>query len=57
MNNQQQNVDYNKVINRPVTCIYCGSHVHGKQCSSNQGVQQIKWICSRCNQLVKVGNV
>jgi ribosomal protein S27AE len=57
MNTQQTKVDYNKVVNRPVTCIYCGSQVMGKSSYSPQGTQQIRWVCERCNQLVKIGNV
>lgn len=49
---QKQTTDYNKVVNRPVSCIYCGASVNGRQ----QG-QQIKWVCPRCSQLVKIGNV
>lgn len=53
---EQQKVDYNKVSNRPITCIYCGATVVGRVQKTPQG-EQIKWICDRCNQLVKVGNV
>jgi hypothetical protein len=57
MNDQQQTKpDYNRVANRPVGCFYCGASVTGRQVSTPQG-NQIKWICPRCNQLVKVGNV
>ena len=51
-NKQQKVVDYNKVTNKPIGCFYCGATAYGK----TQG-NQIKWICPRCNQLVKVGNV
>lgn len=56
MDQNQQKIDYNKVSNRPVTCIYCGATVVGRVQKTPQG-EQIKWICDRCNQLVKVGNV
>jgi hypothetical protein len=50
---------YTKVNNIPIGCTFCGATVHGKvfECknSNNQSEQQIKWICGRCSNLVKVG--
>lgn len=56
MDNKETKPDYNKVVNRPIGCFYCGASVNGKSVSGPQG-HQIKWICPRCNQLVKIGNV
>jgi hypothetical protein len=52
MDNKEQKIDYNKVNNKPVGCFYCGATAYGKVQNN-----QIKWVCPRCNQLVKVGNV
>lgn len=53
---------YQKVTNIPVGCTFCGATVNGKvnqvtDPKTKQVVKECRWICSRCNNLVKIGNV
>lgn len=59
MNNNPQ---YQNVENRPIGCTFCGAHVHGKinenkNPKTKQIVKECRWTCSRCGNLVKIGNV
>lgn len=53
---------YAQVENRPIPCNFCGATVHGKviekkDTKTNEIVKECRWICSRCNNLSKIGNV
>jgi hypothetical protein len=59
MNNNPQ---YQNLENRPIGCTFCGSHVTGKvntrvDHKTKQTINECRWVCSRCGNLVKVGNV
>ena len=59
MNNTPQ---YQSVENKPIGCTFCGSHVIGKvsekaNSRTKEIVKECRWVCSRCGNLVKVGNV
>jgi transposase-like protein len=47
MNNKPE---YKQVTNIPIGCTFCGSTVHGKVVG-----EQVRWVCPRCSNLVKVG--
>ena len=53
---QNNTPNYPQVTNKPIACTHCGAYVNGRQISTPQG-DQIKWICGRCNNLVKIGRV
>lgn len=38
--------------NIPIGCTFCGATVQGKVVG-----EQIRWVCPRCSNLVKVGKV
>jgi DNA-directed RNA polymerase subunit RPC12/RpoP len=52
MNNKPQ---HKTLSNIPIGCTFCGATVHGKILESKNNERQIKWICPRCSNLVKVG--
>jgi ribosomal protein S27AE len=53
MNNKPE---YKSVSNIPIGCTFCGATVFGKVMEShNKSEKQIRWVCSRCSNLVKVG--
>lgn len=56
MNNKPQ---YQSLNNTPIGCTFCGATVFGKilenKTSSGETEKQIKWVCPRCSNLVKVG--
>lgn len=58
-----QQAQYLTVDNRPISCSFCGATVNGKiiervvNPNSKETVKECRWICSRCNNLVKVGVV
>lgn len=59
MNNIPQ---YQTVENRPIGCTFCGAQVQGrvtekKDVKSDESYKECRWICGRCGNLVKVGNV
>jgi hypothetical protein len=59
MNNQSS---YATVANRPIACTFCGAHVQGQvtpiQNPNTKITENVcKWVCSRCNNLVRVGKV
>jgi hypothetical protein len=59
MNNKP---NFQNVENRPIGCTFCGSHVTGKisprfDTKTKQNINECRWVCSRCGNLVKVGNV
>lgn len=59
MNNRPQ---YQNLNNIPVGCTFCGATVHGKVLEkkdpkTQQVVKECRWVCSRCANLVKVGNL
>jgi hypothetical protein len=59
MNN---NAQYQSVENRPIGCTFCGAQVQGritekKDPRSHQIVKECRWVCGRCGNLSKVGNV
>lgn len=53
---------YMSVDNRPIACSFCGATVNGRVTpkidpSTKETVQECRWVCSRCGNLVKIGNV
>jgi len=59
MNNTPQ---YQTVENRPIPCSFCGASVSGRVMErmdpyTKNIVKECKWICSRCGNLSKVGNI
>jgi len=53
---------YQTLENRPISCTFCGATVHGRineriDPSTKQVVKECKWICGRCNNMVRIGNV
>jgi hypothetical protein len=59
MNNIPQ---YQNVENRPIGCTFCGAQVQGRTTErqnhkTKQVVKECRWTCSRCHNLVKIGNV
>jgi hypothetical protein len=57
-----QSAQYQSVANKPIGCTFCGATVQGKVNQSTnpktkQIVKECRWVCSRCNNLVKIGNV
>ena len=59
MNNTPQ---YQNVENRPIGCTFCGAHVQGRinekvNPKTKQVVKECRWVCSRCGNVVKIGNV
>ena len=59
MNNIPQ---YPTVQNVAVSCTFCGANVQGRVTeridpTTKQVVKECKWICGRCSNLVKIGNV
>jgi hypothetical protein len=59
MNN---NAQYQSVENRPIGCTFCGAQVQGrisekKDPRTKQLVKECRWVCGRCGNLSKVGNV
>jgi hypothetical protein len=59
MNNNSQ---YQIVENRPIGCTFCGATVQGKvnqhiNSKTKEVIKECRWVCSRCNSLVKIGNV
>lgn len=59
MNNKPH---YLTVENRPIPCSFCGASVQGRiteknDPSSKELVKECRWVCSRCNNLVKIGVV
>ncbi len=49
-NNMNNKPEYKPLSNIPIGCTFCGATVHGKPVGD-----QIKWVCPRCSNLVKVG--
>jgi transposase-like protein len=59
MNNKS---NYQTVNNVPIGCNFCGAQVQGrvtekKDPRSQQIVKECRWICPRCGNLSKIGNV
>ena len=59
MNNTPQ---YQTLENRAIACTFCGASVQGKitpkqDPKTKETVNECRWICSRCNNLVRIGNV
>ena len=59
MNNKPQ---FQKVNNVQIGCTFCGANVHGrvnqiKNPKTNEIIKECRWVCGRCNHLVKIGNV
>jgi hypothetical protein len=59
MNNNPQ---YQTLDNRPIACNFCGAAVQGRVTEkvdprNNERVKECRWICSRCGNLSKIGNV
>jgi len=48
MNNNKP--EHKTLSNIPIGCTFCGATVHGKLVAN-----QIRWVCPRCSNLVKVG--
>jgi hypothetical protein len=53
---------YQTVENKAIGCTFCGAHVQGKintvqNPKTKQIVKECRWVCARCNNLVKIGNV
>jgi hypothetical protein len=53
---------YQTVENRPIGCTFCGAQVQGKitprmNPRTKEVVQECRWVCGRCNNLSKVGNL
>ena len=56
-NNMNNKPQHKTLSNIPIGCPFCGATVHGKILESNNSEKQIKWVCPRCSNLVKVGKV
>jgi hypothetical protein len=59
MNNNPQ---YQVVENRPIGCTFCGAQVQGRvnekrDAKSDETHKECRWVCGRCGNLVKIGNV
>ena len=59
MNNNPQ---YQNVSNVQIGCTFCGANVQGKvnqvqNPKTKEVVKECRWVCARCNNLVKIGNV
>jgi hypothetical protein len=59
MNNNPQ---YQTLENRPVACTFCGANVQGKVSPKQDPktkaiVQECRWSCGRCGNLVRIGNL
>ena len=59
MNNIPQ---YMAVENRPIACSFCSAQVQGRVTpkmdpNTKQNVNECRWVCARCGNLVKVGIV
>lgn len=59
MNNISQ---YQNVTNRAIGCTFCGAQVNGRvnerlNPKTKQVIKECRWACSRCGNLVKIGNV
>jgi hypothetical protein len=59
MNNISQ---YAQVENRPIACNFCGALVQGRiseklDPKTNETTKECRWVCGRCNNLSKIGNV
>lgn len=55
-NNMNNKPEYKSVSNIPIGCTFCGATVFGKVMEShNKSEKQIRWVCPRCSNLVKVG--
>ena len=57
-----QQTQYLTVENRPIPCSFCGATVNGRVMektnpNSKEITKECRWICPRCNNLVKVGVV
>jgi hypothetical protein len=53
---------YQTLENRPVACNFCGAFVTGriteqKNAKTNEIIKECRWICGRCGNLTKIGNV
>jgi hypothetical protein len=56
------NYQYQVLENKPIGCTFCGAHVQGKvtpkvDSKTKETINECRWICSRCGNLSKVGNV
>lgn len=59
MNNNPQ---YQTLENRPIACTFCGASVQGRVTPKQDPrtksvVQECRWTCGRCNNLVRIGNL
>jgi hypothetical protein len=53
---------YAQVENRPIACNFCGASVQGRVTETrdpktNEIRKECRWVCGRCNNLSKIGNV
>jgi hypothetical protein len=53
---------YQTVQNTPIGCSFCGAHVQGKitenvNPKTKEVIKECRWVCSRCNNLIKIGNL
>lgn len=56
------NAQYAQVENRPIGCTFCGAMIQGrvsekKDPKTNEIVKECRWVCGRCGNLSKIGNV
>lgn len=59
MNNKAQ---YQIVENKPIGCTFCGASIQGKITAipnkkTKEIIKECRWVCGRCGNLAKVGNV
>jgi hypothetical protein len=62
MNNTNNKPQYQNVTNRAIGCTFCGAQVNGKvnpiqNNRTKEIVNECRWVCSRCGNLVKIGKV
>jgi len=53
---------YQTLINRPIACIFCSATINGrvqerKDPKTKEIVKECHWICNRCGNVSKVGNL
>ena len=56
------NPQYQTLENRPIACTFCNANVQGRitektDPTTKQIVKECRWICSRCGQLSRIGNI
>lgn len=54
------NTSYNQVTNKPIPCTFCSNTVQGRVLTIKENSKDInlcKWICGRCGNLIKMGQI